>query len=298
MDIKKAKKIISYVVQVTEPRWRKYDECWADIDELIIRRGYEQGGFEFFKLVPLLKKSQIYTIDRLGSVMGNYKSEKKYQRDYAGGLESTFYTDLKQSRYGQVGNAFYLSIEEFLNTKAGKPGSRFWSLLWQMLICTHYLKENYNSSFSNYLRKKFSQYKGTNDVLESYILECSKEGWEDFKLQVKPWNELYGIGENVFDFILGDLKEADGITTASFKLDVNNIYFFQATGIDKLIKEINREEVINFINSLDMKYSLREVNKGIYTYCSLTESYNYGFCRSREKCIICPVSNICEKQIG
>lgn len=297
MNIKTAKEIILYVVQTTETRWRKYDESWANIDEILIRRGYEQGGFETFKLVPLFKENEIYTIQKLGSIMDGYKGKKKYQREYAGSLESDFYLELKENLYGQAGKSFYLSVEEFLNTKTGKTGSRFWLLLWQMLICTHHLKENCNSSFSYYLRSKFSSFKGNYNISDENILKCGEKEWTDFKTKTKPWKELYGIGENVFDFILADLTEANGITEASFKLDTNNIYFFKVTGISELIKKTDRENIINFIHSMDTKYSLREINKGIYTYCSLTESHNFGFCRNKEKCMLCTVNNLCAKNI-
>ena len=58
---------------------------------------------------------------------------------------------------------------------------------------------------------------------------------------------------------------------------------------------INRENVVNFLGQLDVPYTLREINKGIYTYCSETESVNFGFCRDKIRCKDCEVNEICEK---
>lgn len=49
--------------------------------------------------------------------------------------------------------------------------------------------------------------------------------------------------------------------------------------------------------NIDLPFSLREINKGIYTYCSKTESENYGFCRNQNKCKMCNVQNICEMNL-
>ena len=95
MDKEQSKEIISYVVEKTEPRWEEYGETWDDIDEIFIRRGYEQGGFEFFKFYPLLEEGRIFSIDKLGSILDKFNGSKSYKRNYAGGFDKEFYLDIK-----------------------------------------------------------------------------------------------------------------------------------------------------------------------------------------------------------
>ena len=111
---------------------------------------------------------------------------------------------------------------------------------------------------------------------------------------MKPWKELYGIGENVFDFIIGDTTEADFVENA-YKLDSANEHFLKISGLHKIIGNLERERIINFLGDLNLPYPLRQINKGIYTYCSDTEKENYGFCRGTWKCNDCEISGICEK---
>ena len=72
MNIEIAKRIILYVVKKTEWRWRQYDEHWDKIDEVFIRRGYEQGGFEAYKFAELLKQYKIFSIEKIGQILEKY----------------------------------------------------------------------------------------------------------------------------------------------------------------------------------------------------------------------------------
>ena len=166
-----------------------------------------------------------------------------------------------------------------------------------MLACCNYLKEYYNGSFSFFIKKKFHEFVSSSNIVNIEFLSMDEELWNTFKKVKKPWKELYGIGENVFDFIMGDIIEAEFIKN-SYKLDSANIYFFKVTGIIKLLNnDLTRENVINFLKELKLTYTLREINKGIYTYCSETESENFGFCRNIQKCAYCGINSICEKHI-
>jgi len=69
MNIEIAKRIILYVVKKTEWRWRQYDEHRDKIDEVFIRRGYEQGGFEAYKFAELLKQYDIFSIKKIGQIL-------------------------------------------------------------------------------------------------------------------------------------------------------------------------------------------------------------------------------------
>ncbi|MBF0527762.1 MAG: hypothetical protein HQK55_00550 [Deltaproteobacteria bacterium] len=296
MNEKEAKLIIKYVVEITEPRWKQYDQHWKNIDKIFILHGYEQGGFEFFKFAPLLENKNILTINKLGGIIDSFEGENKYNRTFAGSLTAQFYIDLQNNKYGLHGNELFSSINFFFQKRLGKPGPWFWRTIWQMLICCRYLKNNYSSSFSRYLFIKYQNYSKKREVNDDTLLSLSSEDWERFKKIAKPWKDLYGIGENVFDFILGDIVEAN-FASSSFKLDSANEYFFKVTGISHLIPTLNRDTVIVFLKKLGMRYNLREINKGIYTYCSETESKNYGFCRSRIKCRHCKVNSICKQAL-
>lgn len=294
MDIDKAKKIINYVVERTKPRWQQYDEYWDKIDEVFIRRGYEQGGFEAWKFAMLLRNEDIFSIGKIGLILDKYRGNTKYDRGSAGSLKGSFYQDMMNGVYGEEGEKFYKCVDNF----GGKAGAWFWNKLWQMLVCCNHLKNKYEGSFSYFLKKKYAEFKKTPMPSDDDFLKISFEDLEEFKKDVKPWEELYGIGENVFDFIIGDIKEAKFVEN-SYKLDSANIYFLRITGIYKLLhNNLKRENVVNFLKQLDLRYTLREINKGVYTYCSKTESDNFGFCHDKEKCSECEVNDICEKNFN
>lgn len=221
--------------------------------------------------------------------MEEYTGKIPYKREYAGSLEIRFYSDMKHGLYGKEGEKFVKTIENF----QGKPGGFFWSQLWRMLICCNFLKNNYQSSFSFYLKKKYVDYKGLTKISDDDFKNISSYDWEEFKRKVNPWNELYGIGENVFDFIMGDVIGFKFVEN-SYKLDLANIHFLKVTGIFKE-ESLERQNVIDYLIDFDLHYTLREINKGLYAYCSITEKNNCGFCRSLDKCRICKVNEICEK---
>ena len=131
------------------------------------------------------------------------------------------------------------------------------------------------------------------EISDKDFLEMSSSEWEDFKNKKQPWNELYGVGINVFDYIMGDIIELEFVKD-SFKLDAANIRFLEKTGIIKG-SELNHENVKQYLLSLDLPYTLREINKGLYTYASELGKENYGYCRTPQKCQECNVHDICEK---
>ena len=290
----KAKKVIQYVVETTKTRWIQYKEKYTDLDELFIRRGYEQGWFQCWKFFEVLRDRDISGIAELGEVLDNFEGSLIYNREFAGNLESPFYQNLKVGKYGKIGKQFFESVEQTIAAKFSK-GFIFYKLLWYMLRSCKILRDNYRSSFKFFLIKKYSEYENISTISDYSLQNLTLEEWSKFK-KTKPWNKLPGIGENVFDFIVGDVIEFK-FASESFKLDSANEYFLKITGINKLIKNNgkDKEYIINFLKSLDLNFTLRENNKGIYTYCSLTETENFGFCRSLEKCKECGINNICEK---
>ncbi len=88
-----AKKIILNAVKTTEPAWREYGVFWKDIDYIFIQRGYEQGGFETSEFSKLLEDERIFSTGKLGQILDNFDFEQKYNREFAGGLDKTFYQD-------------------------------------------------------------------------------------------------------------------------------------------------------------------------------------------------------------
>lgn len=223
--------------------------------------------------------------------MDKYSDKIVYKREYAGSLESRFYSDMKKGLYGIEGEKFLKTIENF----NGKPGGFFWSQLWRMLVCCNFLKNNYQSSFSFYLKKKYMDYKDLSKISDSDLKKITISQWEDFKKNAHPWNELYGVGENVFDFIMGDVIGFKFVEN-SYKLDLANKHFLKVTGIFN-DDSLERQAAIDYLIDLDLPYTLREINKGLYAYCSITEKNNCGFCRSIKKCEICNVNDICEKNL-
>lgn len=294
----KARRIITYVVQKTYGTVNQWSEEYSDLDRVFIRRGYEQGGFEFFKLAPLLEAKGIFSIERLGSILDSYMGEKKYNRQNHGALASSFFVALQRGHYGLEGVKFYECVKQFLERRLGRPGAFFWLKLWQMLVCLNYLKLNYHSSFVFYLKKKYADFKQTTFVSDSDLLGMTTEEWLRFKETQKPWDELSGIGENVFDFIVGDVAEFE-FARSSYKLDAANSYFFKVTGLQKLIDpNFTRDTVIAFLSKLNLPFTIRQINAAIYAYCSVTEAKTYGFCHDVRRCDECGVNNICERNIA
>jgi hypothetical protein len=291
----KARQIIAYAVETTRPRWSEFGRSWIDIDRIFIHHGYEQGGFEVFKFLPLLEERGIYSIEALGGILENIARPQTYDRDYAGGFDSRFYRDLRNGAHGQVGVLLHECVEIFLSDKMGNPGAFFWRMIWHMLVCCSYLKKNHNSSFKEFLKCKYAEYIGEQTVTDTDLLNASAEEWSDFVSTARPWRELYGIGQNTFDFILGDIAEAR-FASDSFKFDKANQHFFRVTGISDIIVPFDRKNTVNFIRSLSLPYSLRQANTGIYHFCSLTEAHNFGYCRKKEKCFRCGVAQLCNQR--
>lgn len=296
MEKSKAKIIIQNAVETTRPRWSQYDESWNNIDSSFIYHGYEQQGFQLFKMRPVMEKLNIFSIDNLGNILLKYPHKRNYAKEFAGSLTSEFYSDLQKGVCGSDGKLFVDAVRIFLDKKMGNPGKTFWKLLYEMLQGCTFLKQNYSSSFGKYVTSKYASFKNMRTISELDFLNITVSEWEIFLAKAKPWSDLMGIGPNVFDFIFGDIVEAQFVEH-SFKFDSANQHFLKVTGISQLIDPFDRAATALFLKDLDMPFSLREINKGIYTYCSKTESANYGYCRDRSKCLDCRVNAICNKEI-
>jgi hypothetical protein len=287
LDPENAKKIVCNAVETTRPIWESYDEHWSEIDRIFLIRAYEQGGFETWKFAKLLYFNSIFSIEKIGSILDGYTG-RKYVREFAGSIDSPFYKDMKIGKYGIEGEKFYNCAKNF----KGKFGSGYWMHLWRMLICCHELKEKYHSSFSFYLKTKYAEFKGLKYIPDEDFRNISIDDWEEFKKVKPPWKDLYGVGINVFDFIIGDVGELKFLRN-SFKLDLSNEHFIEITGIYDGPHE--HDSVKNFFKNLNLPYSLREINTGIFLYCSETAEKDFGFCREKLKCVECTVNGICER---
>jgi len=294
MNEQLASKIIQNAVEFTKQRWSQYDISWKNIDTEFILRGYEQQGFQFFKMKPILENLSLLSIDRLGTILQSHPHKMKYDRQFAGSLTSKFYRGLQKGQYGIEGEKFFEAISIFFSQKNIKFGVTFWRLIYYLLQTCYFLKQKHSSSFAKYLLSKYVTFTNKFNLTENEFLNTSVSEWEIFLKKVKPWQELKGIGPNVFDFIIGDVIEAP-FARNSYKFDDSNQHFFRVTGISQLIMPFNREIASNFLKNLDLNFSLREINKGIYTYCSETEGENFGYCRKPNKCQNCNVYNICDK---
>jgi len=291
MTTNQAKEIIFYVVKKTEPRWRQYTAEWENINQVFIERGFEQGGFHCFKFCKLLEQKDIYSIEKIGSILDD---ARKYDREYAGSLNAEFYLNLKDGKYGKTGVLFYESVKDFLEKRIGSPGRVFWNKIWCMLVCCSYLLKHYDGDFGHYLKRKFAEFKKVKEISDAELLSTDTQEWERFKKIKKPWEELYGIGEDMFNYILADIQQAR-FASNLYKFDSANQHFFKVTGIAKFLSSFDNDGAVRFLRKLELPFTLREINKGIYTYCSKTEAKNYGFCYDSAKCAICRVNGLCEK---
>lgn len=295
MDRATAATLIDHAVKTTASRWRQYDQHWAQIDRAFVARGYEQQGFQSPKFVELLESRGVGTIAELGRILTD-ADPTKYDRTHAGGVDSPFYALLRDSQRGPVGKAFHDAVVEFLEEKRGKKGSSFWRLLWLMLRACRYLRAEHGSSFGSYLLARYRDHAGRPEATDRDLLGLDVDAWRAFVASTKPWKPLPGVGENVFDFLVGDLAEAR-FAGASYKLDTANEHFLTVTGIQDLIGSLERQDVIAFLEGLELTWTLREINKGLYTYCSVTEALHFGFCRSALDCGRCEVRGHCEQRL-
>lgn len=291
MDKECVKEIILNAVEITKPSWSTWGEHWVDMDNVFLSRAYDQQGFDNWIFVKFLEKNNILSIYNIGKILDNSNFQKVYSRQFAGNLNKPFYKDMKQGNYGIEGENFYNSILEF----NGRKGRFFWMNLWRMLVCCNYLKNHHKGSFAEYLKTKFAKYKKGNKISDEVFIQISSEDWNNF-LKTNPWDELYGVGVNVFDYVMGDIEELEFVKN-SYKLDSANRRFLTITGIFKSKpKELEHQEVVNYLINLDIEqFNLREINKGMYAYCSKLGCDKYCFCRVPEKCIDCKVNDKCEK---
>ncbi len=291
MNSENAKKIIINAIETTEPSWSTWGVHWDYIDEVFLGRAYDQLGFDNWIFVNFLRDNNILSISKIGKILHNNEFERKYNRDISGSFESPLFEGMKDGTYGEEGKNFYKSVKEF----NGRKGAAFWKLLWQMLVCCNYLRINYKSSFSYYLKNKYAEYKNLGVISDEDFLSMTSKEWNEFKKFKNPWNELYGVGLNVFDYIMGDLEEMEFVKN-SYKLDSANKRFLTITGIFNCKPdELKYEEVLNYLNELSLPYDLRKINKGLYAYCSKLGCDKYCFCREIKKCSECKVNDICEK---
>lgn len=291
-----AKLIVQNAVAVTQPRWRCYEQSWSDIDVIFIRHGYEQQGFRFFRFAPYLSERGLLSIDALGSILGDSQYAAAYDNTYAKGVDSVFFGELRAGKFGDNGRLFADATRLFQQAEPKNCGRFYWMLLWHMLQACTYLRSHHGASFAGYVMTAYAQFARRSRLSGADFLEISEADWLAFLRTARPWQPLKGIGENTFDFIFGDIVEAR-FAKDSYKLDSANEYFLKVTGIASLIGSLERKAVMEFLRNLNLPYGLREINKGIYTYCSVTEAENYGYCRNVHRCRDCAVSTICYKLI-
>jgi len=234
MDQNHAKLIIQNAVESTRPRWLQYAEFWKNIDVLFILRGYEQQGFQFFKMRPILEDLCILSIDSLGNILPQYPYARNYDREFAGSLTSDFYTSARKGGIGKEGQLFEEAVRHFLERRMGNPGRIFWKLLYQLLQACAFLRQYHSASFATYVISKYAKFSNRHHISEHDFLNMSVSEWEYFLRRAKPWTELKGIGPNVFDFLFGDIVEAQFVEN-SYKWDSSNEHFLRVTGGVRLI---------------------------------------------------------------
>ncbi len=292
-----ARQIVLNAVATTEPRWRQFAQSWKDIDIIFIRHGYEQQGFRFFRFAPFLSGRGILSIDALGSVLHDGQVTSPYNPSYAKGMNAEFYRQLQDGAFGPSGELFQQATGLFKEQESRNCGRFYWKLLWYMLQACAYLRQQHESSFAHYIINQYADFARHPNLSEAEFLCITDDDWLTFLHTVRPWKNLKGIGPNVFDFIFGDIVEAQ-FARDSYKFDSANEHFLTVTGIASLISPLQRGTAIQFMRSMELPYSLREINKGIYTYCSLTEAENYGYCRRASKCNQCAALDICERHLS
>jgi len=297
MTIQNAKEIIFNAVTTTKPRWQTFVVRWKDADRIFLLRAYEQGGFEAYKFVELLDQEGIGSIQEVGKILESAQGlSKSYSRPFAGALDSPFWVEMSQGKHGVNGRKLAHCVRRFLSEKPGKPGAFFWRQVWNMMNACAFFNRVSSGSFAEYLKRKLAEACGRTSISDAEFVSVPSDTWRLFVERCKPYKDIMGVGENVFDFLMGDFDEAK-FARDCFKFDASNSHFLKVTGISDLIVPFDRDHTIAFIRSLDLPYTLREVNRGIYAYSSETEAKHYGFCRSSAKCAMCGVKTLCDKRL-
>ncbi len=264
-------------------------------------------GFETGYLWERFRERGIADINRLGEMLSR-PMLNSYDPNFARGLTSPFYQGLQNGDCGESGIRYYQAVTDCLNRH--RLRGFCWQNLWRMLVTCRHLSNNYNGSFSYFLKRKYASFLGREEITDEEFLAISPEDWESFKANTEPWDELYGIGEDIFNYITRDIcrnENGNWVRTEfprnSYKLDSANKHFLKVTGMYHLIGSGNidivsdREAVVEFLKGLNTGFELRDIGKAFYTYCSNTEAEKFGFCRNPERCSKCGVNNICERNI-
>lgn len=296
LTIDEAKRVIKIVHDETKPIWKKWIVRYEDLDYAFLGRGFEQGSFWCQNFVrDYLAKYGMEDIGKIGKVFQilNYDENKKYDREFAGGINSDFYRKLKQGEAGKEGELFYKAVMDYCNSE-GKKGFKFWKLLWGMLRSCYLLTHNYNGSFVEFVKQKLSNVKGISNVEFKNLLI---EGWKEF-LNTSPWKDLPEIGREVFSYIFSDTPDFS-FYGETFKLDAANKGFLKVTGMLDLVNgnlvngSLSDDQYEDLMKRIGGDINIRDINKSIYEFYAEGGS---NLCKPRKSCNVCIISSICKKR--
>lgn len=136
---------------------------------------------------------------------------------------------------------------------------------------SYLLKECYDGSFDVFLRRAA-------DPLALDGLQWRDLGavQDDTWRALAPWKQLFGVGENIFLYILRDIDFAGSRAKDAFKLDSRNMSFFDGNNLWELAgasESKSNEDAVKIIRVIidrikaedpEWDYSIADVNAAIY----------------------------------
>ena len=175
-----------------------------------------------------------------------------------------FLSDTQLYKYIHV-SALFCSDEIIATHWGAIYRNRFY---YSILRNTNMLYNEYDSSFEYFLKKSICS--DNPGISWKKLSEITIEEWN----QIKPWKKLFGIAEDIFFYILRDIK--DFKDTKYLKLDKRNLSYFNKKELwciagDKVQKNNKTAyEILEKINSKIKKknpewpYSIGHLNAAIY----------------------------------
>jgi hypothetical protein len=181
-----------------------------------------------------------------------------------------FLADLKQGASGDIGRRFAdaLSWVATLNCWLPRWKKRPY---YGLLRNAHLLKTEFAGSFACLLRTALNP-SAPDAVSWDAIGATAHETWHS----IAPWKRLFGVGENIFFFVLRDIDFGQVRVEGAFKLDSRNAAFFRKHGLwsfghlDGQQSNENAVAVLRLINDTirssdaSWEYTVGDLNAAIY----------------------------------
>jgi hypothetical protein len=182
---------------------------------------------------------------------------------------TVFLSDLRRGAGGKVGKTFEDAFQAVDTHKCWLP--RWKKRPYYGLKNSYLLMTRYGGSFEEFLKSAVRPVV-SGDLEWRDLAEVEDETWR----AIAPWKPLYGVGENIFLYILRDVGFGDSRAKDAFKLDSRNMAFFDENGLWELggdNKSKSNENAVNILRAIldrigneypEWGYTVADANAAIY----------------------------------